>query len=55
MTSSSPHCGHGVAGQLAPSSQNAGQSPCPAGILMRASTRPCMTLNVPRVVIFAEV
>jgi hypothetical protein len=40
MMSSSPHCGHGVAGNSAPSIQNAGHSPWPAASWIRASTRP---------------
>jgi hypothetical protein len=40
MTSISPHAGQPQASMSAPSIQNAGHTPRPAGTLMRASTRP---------------
>src|SRR4029078_1438687 len=49
MTSISPEAGHPTDPMLAPSAQNAGQSPCPIGRDMRASIRPYANPRVPRV------
>ncbi len=55
MTSISPHAGQPTWPMSAPSIQNAGQMPCPRGILMRASTRPYCAVKVPSVFSRAEV
>ena len=46
MMSISPHVGQPAVPMSSPSIQNAGQRPCPAGILIRASNRPYFCVNL---------
>src|SRR6266576_5700462 len=46
MTSTSPQFGQPAVPMLSPSIQNAGQIPCPNGILIRASNRPKVWVNL---------
>jgi hypothetical protein len=55
MMSISPQPGQPAVPMSAPSIQNAGQRPCPRGTWMRASTRPWVKSNLPRVTRRAEV
>ena len=55
MMSISPLFGQPTLPMLSPSAQNAGQMPCPRGILMLASMCPYCWLNLPLVSSRAEV
>jgi hypothetical protein len=55
MTSISPHAGQPTRSMLAPSAQNAGQSPAPCGTRARASIRPCTNSSAPFVISRADV
>jgi hypothetical protein len=47
MMSISPHCGQLTEPMSLPSSQNAGQIPCPNGTRARISKRPYVCSNLP--------
>src|SRR5689334_13375666 len=55
IMSISPQVGQPTVSMSLPNIQNAGQTPCPRGILIRASKRPYLRSNFPFVINLAEV